>query len=106
MRMIAEALRREPSFHFLWHGNRVAFWPFLPSRAKAMPSIYSKLMRPVNSSIVLLLLIGYVLMGWMMAEQNRTISAQRELIRKLFQDSVQLSGAQLRENRQHQVHRR
>jgi hypothetical protein len=41
-----------------------------------------------------------------MAEQNRTISAQRELIRKLFQDSVQLSVAQLRENRQHQVHRR
>jgi len=55
---------------------------------------------------MLLLLIGYVLMGWMMAEQNRAISAQRELIHKLFQDSVQLSITQLRQNQQQQRQRR
>jgi hypothetical protein len=71
-----------------------------------MRSFHYKLIRPVNSLIVLLLVLGYALMGWMMAEQNRTISAQRELIRKLFQDSVQLSVTQLRENRRHQAHRR
>jgi hypothetical protein len=56
-----------------------------------MQSTYRKLTRPVHVSIVFLMLIGYVLMGCMMAEQNRTISAQRDLIRKLFKDSVQLS---------------
>jgi len=71
-----------------------------------MLSICSKLTRPVNFSIMLLLLIGYVLMGWMMAEQNRAISAQRELIHKLFQDSVQLSITQLRQNQQQQRQRR
>jgi Tfp pilus assembly protein PilN len=71
-----------------------------------MLSICSKLTRPVNFSIMLLLLIGYVLMGWMMAEQNRAISAQRELIQKLFQDSVQLSITQLRQNQQQQRQRR
>ena len=62
-----------------------------------MQTILRRFSRPVNSSIVLLLLIGYVLMGCMMAEQNRTISAQRDLIRKLFQDSVRLSIAKLDE---------
>ena len=56
-----------------------------------MQNTYRKLTRPVHVSIVFLMLIGYVLMGCMMAEQNRTISAQRDLIRKLFKDSVQLS---------------
>lgn len=56
-----------------------------------MQSVYRKLTRPVNFYVVFLMVIGYVLMGCMMAEQNRTISAQRDLIRKLFQDSVRLS---------------
>jgi hypothetical protein len=56
-----------------------------------MQAAYRKLTRPVNFYVVFLMVIGYVLMGCMMAEQNRTISAQRELIRKLFQDSVRLS---------------
>ena len=50
--------------------------------------------------MVLLMLIGYVLMGCMMAEQNRTISAQRDLIQKLFQDTVRLSVAQLNDIKQ------
>ena len=59
-----------------------------------MESYRSRLTRPVSFSIVLLLLFGYVLMGCMMAEQNRTISAQRDLIHKLFQDSVRLAVVQ------------
>ena len=59
-----------------------------------MQSPRSTLMRPVSLSIVMLLLLGYALMGCMMAEQNRTIYAQRDLIHKLFQDTVRLSVAQ------------
>jgi hypothetical protein len=65
-----------------------------------MPSFCGKLTRPVNVLIVLLMLVGYVLMGCMMAEQNRTISAQRDLIHKLFQDTVRLSVAQLDQSKQ------
>jgi hypothetical protein len=65
-----------------------------------MQAAYRKLTRPVSSFIVLLMLIGYVLMGCMMAEQNRTISAQRDLIHKLFQDTVRLSVAQLNDIKQ------
>ena len=64
-----------------------------------MQSIRSKLTRPVNFSIVLLLLLGFALMSTMMAEQNRTISEQRELIHKLFQDTVRLAVVQ-NQNRQ------
>lgn len=70
-----------------------------------MQTIFRKLARPVHSLIVLLLLVGYVLMGCMMAEQNRTISAQRDLIRKLFRDNVRLSVAQISVNDQH-VHQK
>jgi hypothetical protein len=59
-----------------------------------MQSVRSKLTRPVSFPIVMLMLLGYVLMGCMMAEQNRTISAQRDLIHKLFQDTVRLAVAQ------------
>jgi hypothetical protein len=62
-----------------------------------MQSAGSKLTRPVSFSIVMLLLVGYILMGCMMAEQDRTISAQRDLIHKLFQDTVRLSAARLTE---------
>lgn len=62
-----------------------------------MQTIYHKLTRPVHFSIVMLLLVGYLMMGWMMDEQNRTIVAQRTLIAKLFQDTVRLSTAQLRQ---------
>ena len=65
-----------------------------------MQAAYRKLTRPVSSFIVLLMLIGYVLMGCMMAEQNRTISAQRDLIHKLFRDTVRLSVAQLNDIKQ------
>ena len=54
----------------------------------------------MSSFIALLMLIGYVLMGWMMAEQNRTITAQRDLIHKLFQDTARLSLAQLNDIKQ------
>ena len=66
-----------------------------------MQAAYRKLIRPVSSGIVLLMLVGYVLMGCMMAEQNRTISAQRDLIHKLFQDTARLSLAQLNDIKQH-----
>lgn len=56
-----------------------------------MHSVCSKLARPVSFPIIMIMLLGYVLMGCMMAEQNRTISAQRDLIHKLFQDTVRLS---------------
>ena len=69
-----------------------------------MQAAYRKLTRPVSSIIVLLMLIGYVLMGCMMAEQNRTISAQRDLIHKLFQDTVRLSVAQLNDIKQQHDH--
>ena len=70
-----------------------------------MQTTYRKLVQPVNFSIVLLMLVGYVLMGCMMAEQNRTIAAQRELIHKLFQDTVRLSVAQMNETKSsHQNH--
>lgn len=59
-----------------------------------MQALSGRFTRPVNFSIVLLLLVGYALMGCMMAEQDRTISAQRDLIHKLFQDTVRLSVAQ------------
>jgi hypothetical protein len=62
---------------------------------ETMFAAYRKLTRPVSSSIVLLMLIGYALMGCMMVEQDRTITAQRDLIHKLFQDTVRLSVAQL-----------
>ena len=65
-----------------------------------MQATYRKLTRPVNFIVVLLMLIGYVLMGCMMAEQDRTISAQRDLIHKLFQDTVRLSVAQLNDIKQ------
>lgn len=71
-----------------------------------MTNLFRKLTRPVHSSIVMLLLIGYVLMGCMMAEQNRTISAQRDLIRKLFQDSIRLSVTQMNEQQQQRSHGR
>ena len=58
----------------------------------------SKLTRPVSFSIVMFLLLGYVLMGCMMAEQNRTISAQRDLIHKLFQDTVRLAVVRSSQN--------
>ncbi len=64
-----------------------------------MQSLCHKLTRPISFSIVILMLIGYALMGCMMAEQNRTISAQRDLIHKLFQDSVRLSVAKLDQNK-------
>jgi hypothetical protein len=47
----------------------------------------------------MLLMVGYGLMGWMMAEQNRTIVAQRTLIAKLFQDTVRLSTVQMQQER-------
>jgi len=53
-----------------------------------------KFTRPVSFSIVMLLLVGYLLMGCMMAEQDRTISAQRDLIHKLFQDTVRMAVVQ------------
>jgi hypothetical protein len=59
-----------------------------------MQSVRSKLTRPVSFPIVMLMLLGYVLMGCMMAEQNRTISAQRDLIHKLFQDTIRLAVPQ------------
>ena len=62
-----------------------------------MQAAYQKLTRPVHFSIVALMMFGYVLMGCMMAVQDRTISAQRELIHKLFQDTVRLSMVQLDE---------
>jgi p-aminobenzoyl-glutamate transporter AbgT len=62
---------------------------------RRMHSAYRTVTRPVHFSIVLLLLVGYAMMGFMMAEQNRTITAQRDLIRKLFQDTVRLSTAQM-----------
>lgn len=58
-----------------------------------MEFTWHKLVRPVNFSIVVLMLVGYILMGCMMAEQNRTISEQRLLIHKLFQDTVRLRAA-------------
>lgn len=64
-----------------------------------MQTICRKLTRPVHFSIVMLLMVGYGLMGWMMAEQNRTIVAQRTLIAKLFQDTVRLSTVQLQQER-------
>lgn len=64
-----------------------------------MQSLCGKLTRPISFSIVILMLIGYALMGCMMAEQNRTISAQRDLIHKLFQDSVRLSVAKVDQNK-------
>lgn len=54
----------------------------------------------MNFSIVVLMLVGYVLMGYMIAEQNRTILAQGDLIRKLFRDNVRLSVARLSANEQ------
>ena len=65
-----------------------------------MHTAYRKLTKPVSSTVVLLMLIGYALMGCMMAVQNRTISAQRDLIHKLFQDTVRLSVAQLNDLKQ------
>lgn len=62
-----------------------------------MLTICHKLTRPVHFSIVMLLMVGYLLMGWMMVEQNRTITAQRTLIAKLFQDTVRLSVAQVKQ---------
>ncbi len=64
-----------------------------------MLTICRKLTRPVHFSIVMLLMVGYLLMGWMMVEQNRTITAQRTLIAKLFQDTVRLSVAQVQQSR-------
>lgn len=64
-----------------------------------MQSLCRKLTRPISFSIVILMLVGYALMGCMMAEQNRTISAQRDLIHKLFQDSVRLSVAKVNQNK-------
>lgn len=64
-----------------------------------MQSTGSKLTRPISFSIVMFLLLGYVLMGCMMAEQNRTISAQRDLIHKLFQDTVRMAVAQSSQKR-------
>lgn len=64
-----------------------------------MQSLCLKLTRPISFSIVFLMLVGYALMGCMMEEQNRTISAQRDLIHKLFQDSVRLSVAKVDQNK-------
>jgi hypothetical protein len=61
-----------------------------------------RLTRPISFSIVMFLLLGYLLMGCMMAEQNRTISAQRDLIHKLFQDTVRLATAQAGQKRNSQ----
>ena len=65
-----------------------------------MLTLSRKLTRPVHFSIVLLLLVGYLIMGWMMVEQNRTILAQRSLIAKLFQDTVRLGVAQMHQAQQ------
>jgi hypothetical protein len=62
-----------------------------------MLTMFHKLTRPVHFSIVMLLMVGYLMMGWMMTEQNRTITAQRTLIAKLFQDTVRLSVAQVQQ---------
>ena len=71
-----------------------------------MFAAYRKLTRPVSSSIVLLMLIGYALMGCMMTEQDRTITAQRDLIHKLFQDTVRLSVAQVNQTNYQREHQR
>jgi hypothetical protein len=60
-----------------------------------MLTLSRKLTRPVHFSIVMLLMVGYLMMGWMMIEQNRTILAQRTLIARLFQDTIRLSVAQI-----------
>jgi hypothetical protein len=81
--------------------NRHSPQSFLtPQTGEAMQSVRSKLTRPVSFPIVMLMLLGYVLMGCMMAEQNRTISAQRDLIHKLFQDTVRLSVVPVNQKRQ------
>lgn len=59
-----------------------------------MLTLSRKLTQPVHFSIVMLLLVGYLMMGWMMVEQNRTILTQRALIAKLFQDTVRLAVTQ------------
>jgi hypothetical protein len=48
-------------------------------------------------SVALLLLFGYVMMTLITLEQARTISSQRELIRVLFQDSIELSAERMRQ---------
>jgi hypothetical protein len=67
-----------------------------------MLTLCRKLTRPVHFSIVMLLMVGYLMMGWMMVEQNRTITVQRTLIAKLFQDTVRLATTQLQQAQRRQ----
>jgi hypothetical protein len=51
------------------------------------PARYAWLRR---QGLLLVLLFGYVVIGLVTVEQARTIAAQRQLIRDLFQDTLEL----------------
>jgi hypothetical protein len=48
-------------------------------------------------AVALVLLFGYVVMTLITLEQSRTITSQRELIKVLFQDSIELSAERMRQ---------
>ena len=97
MRIIAEG---ELTSYLSRQANRPRFSRLPPKRIEvSMQSLCRKLTRPISFSIVILMLVGYALMGCMMAEQNRTISAQRDLIDNLFQDSIRLWVAKVDQNK-------
>jgi hypothetical protein len=56
-----------------------------------------------RNTIAVLLAFGYLLMALLVIEQGRTIDNQRQLIRALFQDSIELSAVRLQ---LHNPHRR
>lgn len=45
--------------------------------------------------ISLVLVIGYVLMSMLVAQQSRTIESQRTLIKQLFKDSLELNAMKI-----------
>jgi len=46
----------------------------------------------LRRGLILLLFLGYVLMSLLVVEQGRVIASQRNLIKDLFSDSLQLSA--------------
>jgi hypothetical protein len=57
-----------------------------------------------RNALVIVLSAGCLVMGLLSFEQNRTISTQRDLIRSLFRDSIELNALKLQ--REQAAHRR
>ena len=88
--MLLPAGRRSGSQLISWTQDAVATFP------QALPEPKAKSKHSLLPVLIVLFLISYGLMSFLVVEQDRTIGAQRSLIRSLLDDSSELSSLKVK----------